>query len=78
MSKEILPITLFEKEVFEYLNLVRESGAINMFAAPQEVQEEFSVDRDESRDLVKKWMRVFNVDGYDHLPIVEAEQNQTL
>jgi len=45
--------------VFEYLDHLRESGAINMFGAGTYVQEAFGLDRREAKDLVIEWMETF-------------------
>lgn len=45
--------------VFEFLDTLRESGAINMFGAGPYVQNAFGLDRREARDLVLEWMETF-------------------
>lgn len=45
--------------VFEFLDTLRESGAINMFGAGPYVQDAFGLDRREARDLVLEWMETF-------------------
>lgn len=45
--------------VFEFLDNLRESGAINMFGAGPYVQDAFGLDRREARDLVLEWMETF-------------------
>ncbi len=60
--------TDFEKEVFSYLNDLRDSGETNMFGAGSYVQDEFNLDKKESRRLVTLWMKNFNKDGdYDEI-----------
>ena len=46
--------------VFEFLDNLRESGAINMFGAGTYVQDAFGLDRREARDLVLEWMETFS------------------
>lgn len=46
--------------VFEFLDNLRESGAINMFGAGPYVQDTFGLDRWEARDLVVEWMESFS------------------
>ena len=47
-----------EKEkIFEYLDEVRDSGVMNMFAAPQHLQERFGMEKKEARELVTEWMK---------------------
>lgn len=48
-----------KKMVFEFLDNLRESGAINMFGAGTYVQEAFGLDRWEAKDLVIEWMETF-------------------
>jgi len=49
-----------EKEYFEFLNVLRDSGATNMFGAAPYLQEEFGLSRWESRDVLISWMKSFN------------------
>ena len=46
-----------EKEVFEFLNELRESAVTNMFGAAPYIQEEFGVDKKTAREYLKKWMK---------------------
>lgn len=48
-----------EKEVFEYLDKLRESGETNMFGAGEYVQEEFKVSEREARRFLISWMKSF-------------------
>jgi len=60
--------TQSEKEVMEYLNLLRESGVTNMFGATPYVIEEFGLDKSEARRILSLWMRNFNNEGdYDEV-----------
>jgi len=52
-----------EKEVMEYLNFLRESGATNMFGATPYVIEEFGLDKSEARRILSLWMKNFNDEG---------------
>lgn len=47
-------------EVFEYLDILRESGATNMFGAGPYVQDEFGVNKKEAKELVLEWMQTFD------------------
>ena len=59
-----------EKEVMEYLNFLRNTGATNMFGAAPYVQEEFGIDKNEARRLVSLWMNNFNEEGkYEEVKI---------
>jgi len=62
-------ITQKEKEVFEYLNELRETGEINMFGAAPYVAEEFGLPLKEARSCLTKWMSLFSELGYDHLEV---------
>ena len=62
-------ITEQEKEVFDYLNELRESGETNMFGAGVYISDTFRLDKITSRALLSKWMKNFNKDGYDHIPV---------
>ena len=45
---------------FEYLDQLRESGAINMFGASTYLQEAFDLDRYEAKDILMEWMQTFS------------------
>tara|TARA_E500000331_G_C17140656_1_gene662588 strand:- start:333 stop:491 length:159 start_codon:yes stop_codon:yes gene_type:complete len=47
------------KEFFEILDDLRESGQINMFGAPSVLQEMFGLSKFEARDIVSAWMKQF-------------------
>ena len=59
-----MPLTLQEK-VNDFLNDLRDSGAINMFGAVPYIVEEFDVDKYEARDLLKNWMMSFSDRGWE-------------
>lgn len=44
------------KEMFNYLNDLRESGQTNMFGAGIYLQEEFGLGKREAREILSKWM----------------------
>lgn len=46
--------------VFEFLDTLREGGAINMFGAAPYIQEAFDLDRRQAGDLVLEWMETFS------------------
>jgi len=60
-------ITQEEKEQFDFLNELRESGATNMFGASPYLVDRFGVTSGDARKTLSKWMDNFNEDGYDHL-----------
>ena len=49
------PVAMRET-VFEYLELLRESGVTNMWGSPAYLQEEFGFDKREARDWFFAWM----------------------
>ena len=46
-------------EMFDFLDAVRESGAVNMFEGGRLIQEEYGLNRYEARDIVIEWMRSY-------------------
>ena len=55
--------TQSEKEVMDFLNILRDSGATNMFGATPYVIEEFGLDTSEARRILSLWMKNFNEEG---------------
>jgi hypothetical protein len=45
--------------IFAYLDMVRQSGAINMFEGARLIQDEFGHDRHTSRELLIEWMKSY-------------------
>ncbi len=43
------------EEYFEFLNLLRGNGSINMMGAPRELEYAFGLDRAEAREIFSKW-----------------------
>lgn len=48
-----------KEEMFNFLDAVRESGAVNMFEGGRLIQEQYGLKRYEARDIVMEWMRTF-------------------
>jgi len=46
-------------DYFEYLTNLRDSGVTNMFGAAVYLQRDFGLSRQESRDILLKWMESF-------------------
>lgn len=67
MSTNVIKITKDEKEMFDYLNVLRDSGITNMFGAGSYLQDTFEIERKEANTVLTKWMENFNEDGYEHL-----------
>jgi hypothetical protein len=55
--------TELEENVFEYLNELRESGAVNMFGSSIYLIQDFGLDKRTARRLVGMWMQSFDADG---------------
>jgi len=57
-----------EQEVLEYLNMLRITGVTNMFGATPYIEDEYGLDKKESRRLLSLWMKNFNDEGkYDEV-----------
>ena len=57
-----------EKEVFGYLNELRETGEVNMFGARSYIMDEFDTGDKEAKRLLLLWMKNFNKEGnYDQV-----------
>lgn len=50
---------IFQQEVFEYLNELRESGVTNMFGAGPYIENAYGVDRAEAANLLNAWIEQF-------------------
>lgn len=62
-----IKITKEELNMFNYLNYLRGSGAVNMFGAASYLANEFGIDQKAATRVLGKWMKNFSEDGYDHL-----------
>jgi len=63
---EVRTTTSIEKDTLEFLNILRESGAVNMYGATDYIIEEFNVSRKEAVQMLSLWMKNFNKEGnYD-------------
>jgi len=45
-----------KKEVFAFIDIIREIGSMNMMGAATSIQDEFKVTRKEARTLLLEWM----------------------
>jgi len=52
----------FKQILFAFLDMVRESGAINMFEGARVIQDEFGLDRRTSREVLIEWMKNYSKD----------------
>lgn len=50
---------MMKNEIFDFLDAVRESGAVNMFEGGRLIQEHYGLKRYEARDIVIEWMQTF-------------------
>lgn len=48
------------KEMFTFLDDLREEGSINMFGAPRLLQEEFALSKEEAREIFFAWTQNLN------------------
>jgi hypothetical protein len=48
-----------KNDMFDFLDAVRESGAVNMFEGGRLIQEEYGLDRHEARDILVEWMKTY-------------------
>ena len=48
------------KEYFDYLVALRDSGVTNMWGAAPYLQDYFGISRKESRDILIEWIESFN------------------
>ncbi len=53
---------ILTNEYREFLDDLRESGTINMFGAPRELQTVFGIDRAEARAIFTEWTKTFEED----------------
>ena len=49
-----------EKEYFQFLENLRESGVTNMFGAAPYLANTFSISKSEARDILLKWMESYD------------------
>lgn len=49
----------FKMNVFTYLDELRESGVTNMYGAGKYLENEFSLTKNEAKDLLLDWMKSF-------------------
>jgi hypothetical protein len=55
--------TDIEREVFEYLNELKESGGTNMFGARPYIMAEFEMEASEAKRILMLWMKNFSKTG---------------
>jgi len=47
-------------EIFEFLDLVRSSGAVNMYDGAKYLISEYGITRNEAREYLIEWMRTYS------------------
>ena len=57
LEAKTLPL---QNEVNIFLDILRSSGATNMFGARPYIQEHFGVSKYQASDFLKEWMQTFN------------------
>ena len=50
-------MTLDKEEMFEYLDVLRETGVTNMFGAAPYLQQAFGIDKNEAKTILLDWMK---------------------
>jgi len=48
-----------KEEMFEYLELLRETGETNMFGASPYLQQAFDIGRHEAKSVLMEWMKTY-------------------
>ena len=56
MKKTEIAMAESKEVIWDYLNALRESGAVNMFGAGPYLIEEFGMTKHEARDALLDWM----------------------
>ena len=59
MSESVEQPECVEDEMLEFLDNLREEGAVNMCGAAYDLRMEFWLDKRESRAVLKYWMKTF-------------------
>lgn len=54
------------RDYFDWLDEIRESGVINMFAAPKALQENFGLSKEESMEIFLAWTESYKENAYDN------------
>ena len=57
MKKTEIAMAESKEVIWDYLNALRESGAVNMFGAAPYLIEEFGMTKYEARDALLDWMK---------------------
>ena len=52
-------LSVFQCEVFQYLDELRESGKVNMFGSSPYIQEKFNILNKDSKVLLAQWMKAY-------------------
>ena len=59
--------------VYEFLDELRESGAVNMFGASSDLQDEFGFDNATCRSLLSDWMNQYEEKSWEDDEVDEDE-----
>ncbi len=54
-------MTLDKEEMFEYLDVLRETGVTNMFGAAPYLQQAFGINKNEAKTILLDWMKNYAV-----------------
>ena len=56
-----------KKEMWQFLELLRRSGVVNMFGASPYLEREFDLDSRTARNVLSDWMKNYNRKDYEDL-----------
>ena len=56
-------ITPYERGVFKYLHMLRNTGKINVYEAEPFLVERFTISQEEANDFLNMWLENFREDG---------------
>jgi len=59
--------------VYDFLDELRESGAVNMFGASSDLQDEFGFDKSTCRSLLSDWMNQYEEKSWEDDEVDEDE-----
>jgi len=74
-TKNTRNTTEIEQTAMELLNIIRDSGQINIFAAIPSLMSEMGLDRNEATRIMRLWMWNFSDEG--NYKTVNKEANET-
>jgi hypothetical protein len=52
-------MTIDKEEMFDYLDVLRETGVTNMFGAAPYLQQAFGIEKTEAKSILLEWMKTY-------------------